>query len=66
MDSEELRQIIREEIAKTDNSPVIKDVHLHIHGDGLDSFKQLERIASYQRHVLEVQVLKKLLKEGEL
>lgn len=61
MNKQELRQIIREEIEKIEKNPVIvKDIHLHIHSDGLDAFDFLEKLALLQNITLERQVLERL------
>lgn len=56
-----IRQIIREEIAKLNERPVIKDVHLHVHGDKSDAIKLLRDITGIQASILENRVAETLL-----
>lgn len=63
MDKQELRQIIQEEITKANKQPIIKDVHLHIHGDALNGFDIFDKMEWMQNSILTTRVLEKLNQE---
>lgn len=60
MEKGTIERVVRQEIERLNEEPVIKDIHLHIHGDGLASTELLQGLVSIQNTILEKRVLEVL------